>query len=239
MKKGSQRLLAALLALMLLLALIPLVRAEETEAFHAPYLCGYPDGTIRPDEPLTREALAQVLYRMMDADYLRQLGPCAGLFPDVPPSRWSYAAVSTLAQPGLMPAGADGSFYPERGVTGQMLALTLARIADTEAGRAALGPLAEGWKAQEITFEAGNGWVMGLQDGVFAPDEPLSRGQFAQIMNRLLGRLPGSADDLMVGMPLFSDNLDTKSRYFLDLQEAAAGHSFRVTDGREVWTGLG
>ena len=61
MKKGSQRLLAALLALMLLLALVPLVRAEGTEAFHVPYLCGYPDGTIRPDEPLTREALAQAL----------------------------------------------------------------------------------------------------------------------------------------------------------------------------------
>ena len=58
-------------------------------------------------------------------------------------------------------------------------------------------------------------------------------------MNRILGRTPGSLDDLMVGMPLFCDNVDTQNRYFLDLQEAAVGHSFRIIGEREVWTGLG
>lgn len=237
--KKTQRILAAVLALILLLALMPLVRAQTAEDFHAPYLCGYPDGSIRAETALTREALAQVLYRMMDAAYLEQLGLCEGCFPDVPPERWSYAAVSTMAALGILMADADGSFYPEQGVTGQMLALTLARIADTRAGREAMSALACGWKEQKITFEADNGWVMGLYDGVFAPDEPLTRGQFAAIMNRILGRTPGSLDDLMVGMPLFCDNVDTQNRYFLDLQEAAVGHSFRIIGEREVWTGLG
>lgn len=239
MKRTYQRLLAIALALVLLLWLVPLVRAQDELCFHAPYLCGYPDGTIRPEQALTREALAQALYRMMDEAYLQQLGPCGGRFADVAPDRWSYQAVSTLAYLGLLPADADGSFYPERGVTGQTLALALSRIADTEAGREALGPLADGWRAQPVTFAADNGWVMGLQDGVFTPDEPLTRAQFAQIMNRLLGRAPQTLDDLMIGMPVFSDNADTKNWYFLDLQEAAVGHSYALTDGGEAWTGLG
>lgn len=239
MKKTYQRLLAIALAVMLLLSLVPLVRAEDAADVHAPYLCGYPDGTIRPDEPLTREALAQALYRMMDAAYLDELGPCDGHFSDVAPDRWSYPAVSTLARLTLLPADADGSFYPERGVTGQELALTLARIAGMQAGVDALGDLTDGWKAQMVTFAAGYGWVMGLQDGVFTPDAPLTRAQFAQIMNRVLGRTPASLDDLMIGMPLFSDNTDTTAWYFLELQEAATDHSFRMADGHEIWTGLG
>lgn len=240
MKRIVRRVALALVGLIMAgLVLTPLARAQETQGFHPAYLCGYPDGTIRPEESLTREALAQALYRLMDAAYLEKLGPCEGTFSDVPPDRWSYRAVSTLAQLGLVMAGEDGSFCPERGVRGEELALTLVRIADTQAGRDAFGLLAERWKAQEVTFAAGCGWAAGLQDGVFAPDTALTRAQFAQIMNGLLGRTPQSLEDLLIGMPVFSDNADTRQWYFLDLQEAAAGHTYKETDGHETWTGLG
>ena len=209
------------------------------ETFHGAYLQGFPDGSIRPDAAVTRAELAEILYRMMDLDQRRELSETESVFADVPTRHWAYDAICAMAGARLMLGGSDGCFRPDDGVTGEELSIIFERVRAQETGKEALPELASGWASQEVTFAAGNGWVMGLQDGVLAPDEPLSRGQFAQIMNRLLGRAPGSADDLMVGMPLFSDNLDTKSRYFLDLQEAAAGHSFRVTDGREVWTGLG
>lgn len=239
MKKTVQRALTAGLAALLLICTATMTRAAETENVHTAYLCGYPDGSIRPERELTREALSQALYRLMDEAYLQELGETDGQFLDVAPGRWSYRAISTLARLSILPADADGRFHPTDGVTGQELALTLAAIAGSEAGNRALPALCEGWRAQKITFEAGNGWVMGLQDGVFAPDEPLTRAQFAVILNRVLERTPESLDDLMIGMPLFSDNTDTTAWYFLALQEAATEHSFTRTQSGERWTALG
>lgn len=238
MKQRIVRAAAAVLSMLLLMGLAPWASAQDAD-FHAAYLCGYPDGTIRPEEKLTREALAQALYRLMDEDFLQELQEPDGRFLDVAPSRWSYQAVCALTHLGCMTADADGRFHPTDGVTGQALALTLSAIAQSEAASAAFPALASGWIAQEITFEAENGWVMGLQDGVFAPDEPLTRAQFAAILNRILDRAPESLEDLMIGMPLFSDNADTNAWYFLPLQEAATGHSYAKKDHGERWTALG
>ena len=50
---------------------------------------------------------------------------------------------------------------------------------------------------------------------------------------------PQSLSDLLVGMPLFSDNLDTEAPYFLAMQEAAIDHTARACGDGERWTGLG
>ena len=51
-------------ALALLLSL-PNARAAASEASHLAYLTGFPDGTVRPEAPLTREQLAQALWRLL------------------------------------------------------------------------------------------------------------------------------------------------------------------------------
>ena len=51
--------------------------------------------------------------------------------------------------------------------------------------------------------------------------------------------MPQSLSDLLVGMPLFSDNLDTEAPYFLAMQEAAIDHTACVCGDGERWTGLG
>ena len=35
---------------------------------HPAYLAGFADGTMRPDAPLTREQLAQIVYRLLPED---------------------------------------------------------------------------------------------------------------------------------------------------------------------------
>ncbi len=61
-----------------------------------------------------------------------------------------------------------------------------------ESGKEALAALSSGWAAQDVTFEAGNGWVMGLHGAVFSK-QALSRAELAEILNRILGRTPQSA----------------------------------------------
>ena len=227
------RIFSALLAAALLLTLTAPARAAGT--LHPAYLTGFPDGTIRPDAPVTRAQLAVVLARL--AEPVPETAEAD--LPDVPSGHWAYAAAALACETELMNTAPDGLFHPDEPVTGPELAWTLARLSRNEAAAAVWPSLKAGWETQELSFAAGNGWIMGLEDGTFAPDAPLSRARLAQILNRLLGRTPESLDSLQIGMPLFSDNLDTDAWYFLPLQEAAVTHTAALEAGSEVWTGLG
>lgn len=235
MKRIYWRRLAAAVLLAALLA-APVLAAEEQ--YHPAYLGGFPDGTIRPEDALTREQLAQALYRLIPETRRAEL-TVPVCFSDVPPSRWSSEAVTAMVNLGVLYGTGEGAFCPETGVTGPELAAALMRAAASETAREFLPELAAGWDAQTFCFEAGGGWMMGLDGTEFAPDKPLTRGRFAEILNGLLGRTPQSLDSLLVGMPLWSDNLDTEAAYFLALQEAGTTHTAERDGEGETWTGLG
>ena len=82
-------------------------------------------------------------------------------------------------------------------------------------------------------------YLQGFPDGSIRPEKQVTRAELAEILNRILGRTPQSLSDLLVGMPLFSDNLDTEAPYFLAMQEAAIDHTACVCGDGERWTGLG
>ena len=82
-------------------------------------------------------------------------------------------------------------------------------------------------------------YLQGFPDGSIRPEKQVTRAELAEILNRILGRTPQSLSDLLVGMPLFSDNLDTEAPYFLAMQEAAIDHTARACGDGERWTGLG
>lgn len=225
-----------LLAFLLLAALR--VPCFAQEAFHGAYLQGFPDGSIRPEKQVTRAELAEILHRMMSPDARQEL-TSESAFRDVGCGHWAYEAVRTMAGLRLMLGDGNGNFRPDDGVTGEELSVILERVRAQESGKEALAALSSGWAAQEVTFEAGNGWVMGLHGAVFSREQALSRAELAEILNRILGRTPQSLSDLLVGMPLFSDNLDTEAPYFLAMQEAAIDHTARACGDGERWTGLG
>ena len=225
-----------LLALLVLAALR--VPCFAQEAFHGAYLQGFPDGSIRPEKQVTRAELAEILYRMISPDARQEL-TAESAFRDVGRNHWAYEAVRTMAGLRLMLGDGNGNFRPDDGVTGEELSVILERVRAQESGKEALAALSSGWAAQEVTFEAGNGWVMGLHGAVFSKEQALSRAELAEILNRILGRTPQSLSDLLVGMPLFSDNLDTEAAYFLAMQEAAIDHTAYICGDGERWTGLG
>ena len=225
-----------LLAFMRLAALR--VPCFAQEVFHRAYLQGFPDGSIRPEKQVTRAELAEILYRMISPD-ARQYITTESAFRDVGHDHWAYEAVRAMAGLRLMLGDAEGNFRPDDGVTGEELSIILERVRAQESGQTALFELASCWAEQEVTFAAGNGWVMGLHGAVFSKDQELSRAELAAIFNRILGRSPQSLSSFLIGMPLFTDNLDTEAPYFLAMQEAAIDHTACVCDGGERWTGLG
>ena len=184
---------AAALAAVFLALCAPCRAAEMDE--HPAYLAGFADGTMRPDAPLTREQLAQMLYRLLPED-ARKNTPRAAAYVDVAANRWSYRAVCALTELGVWSDDRQAHFVPTEAVTGAEFAETLRRAG------CCLPQLA----AAETPADA---------------DAPLSRGQAVRALNALLGRTDETA---LRGVLTWRD-VDEGSPYYADVREAANPHS--------------
>jgi hypothetical protein len=85
---------------------------------------GHPDGTFRPGDPVTRQAMAAFLWRSEGA-------PPAGsvTFSDVPADNPFRPAIAWMATSGLTTGYADGGFHPGEHVSRQASAAFLYRLA--------------------------------------------------------------------------------------------------------------
>ena len=82
---------------------LPVRAAEQT---HRAYLCGYPDGTIRPNARITRAQLACALVRLAEEPLPE---PTRVTFFDVPGDHWACTQIRQLAGLGLLPFGEGGA----------------------------------------------------------------------------------------------------------------------------------
>ena len=88
------------------------------------FASGYPNGTFRPDAPMTRAEAAALLYRA----YPDVSGDPRAPFPDVPEEHWAGAAIEALAAAGVVNGDPSGRFLPNRTVTRAELSVLLWRI---------------------------------------------------------------------------------------------------------------
>lgn len=214
---------ASILAAALLLTMQTSVLAAQT-GYHDPYLLGFPDGSIRPEEPVTREQLAQILFRLMEQRPENLQTESA--FCDLPHSRWSYEAVSALAGLGILTGGEEGRFEPGKNVSGNVLTVTMNMIAHTEQGETAFPRLAAGW----IREEKAAAQALDTEDA-------LSRAELAALLNRLLCR--ETEADHQMGSDYYRDNADRTAWYYAAVREASMWHEWKTEDGFAGWTAVG
>ena len=79
-------------------------------------MSGYPDGTFRPDAPMTREEMVSVLTRLLDGDAWRQEGR-GGFADEAYISAYAKEAVETAAAAGIVSGYPDGTFRPKGRIT--------------------------------------------------------------------------------------------------------------------------
>ncbi|MEI7885540.1 MAG: S-layer homology domain-containing protein, partial [Clostridia bacterium] len=80
-----------------------------TKAAAAGYINGYPDGTMRPDKPITREEAATII---MKINKLMENEEAASKFTDASTLAWSKGAVGSVYFSGIMNGYPNGSFQP-------------------------------------------------------------------------------------------------------------------------------
>ena len=95
---------------------------------HFAYIKGYQDGTVRPNNPLTRAQVATIYYRLL-TDLSRDLYfQETNDFTDVPDDFWACKAISTLANAGIINGFQDGTFRPNAYITRAQFAAMTARF---------------------------------------------------------------------------------------------------------------
>jgi len=80
------------------------------KAAAAGYINGYPDGTMRPDNPISREAATTII---MKINKLTENADAANKFTDASTLVWSKGAVGAVEFAGIMIGYPDGSFQPK------------------------------------------------------------------------------------------------------------------------------
>ena len=222
MKKQLRGLLCA--AVLMALMAFPARAAEQT---HCAYLCGYPDGGIRPNAPVTRAQLACALVRLADGPLPE---PERVTFFDVPSDHWACAQIGQLAGLGLLPFGDGGWFLPSAAVSWRELCSVLDMLAGSEAGREVFPALTEAWE---------NKTVLEAEQGSAAGSAAVSRAELARAINSLLSRSPDGEDAQLRAAAWYWDNQDETAWYFAELIEASVDHTCRVPNAAEQWTAIG
>ncbi len=110
-------------------------------------------------------------------------------FTDVPELSWVYQPVMFVYENELFRGISDTEFAPYDSMTRGMLVTVLHRYAGLPTPIAA-NPFtdieADMWYTEAITWAAEAGIVDGVEEGIFAPDLPISREQLATILFRYL-----------------------------------------------------
>ena len=206
---------------------------------HIAYIHGYPDGHIHPLDNITRAEAASLLYRLLREDIRLEHQTTENSFKDVPANAWYASAVSTLARLGVLSGRTPDTFAPNAPITRAEFTTICARLDQSEsAAERVFSDIGGHWAEQYILRAAALGWTRGYPDGSFRPQNSITRAEAITMINRVLGRSPGSKDDLLPGMKVWPDNPET-AWYYLSVQEATNGHSARrKADGHEKWIAL-
>ncbi len=188
----SKRILSLVLALVMVLGTFSFSLAAPSDVEGTEYekaverlmllgiITGYPDGSFKPENNITRAEFAAVALRARGLEYTAQAAK--GLptgFSDVPASHWASGYVGAAAKAGIVNGIGNGKFAPEAPVKYEEAVTMLVRALGYEVDAQAKGGYPHGYLivANEI----------GLLDEVRGiPGAPATRGMVAQMTDNAL-----------------------------------------------------
>lgn len=195
---------------------------------HYSYIVGYEDGTIRPENNITRAEVATIFYRLLTDSARSRWNTVSNSFTDVNAGSWYNTAVSTLSRMGIINGYEDGSFKPDAQITRAEFTAIATRFFDYSARyKGAFNDVASGsWYANYVQAALDMGLVDGYPDGGFHPNSSITRAEAVTIVNRVLNRVPH--EDHLLSTRVMNTWPDNRpgTWYYADMQEATNSHDY-------------
>lgn len=206
---------------------------------HFAYIVGYEDGTVRPNANISRAEVAAIFFRLLKDDVRDDNLTANSVFTDVAFGKWYNKSISTMAKIGIVKGRTANAFAPNAPITRAEFAAICSRFDRSNVEiKSDFNDISGHWAENEIRRAASLGWIQGYTDGSFKPDQNITRAEAASMINRMLHRLPETADDLLDGMIQWPDN-QPSDWYYINMQEATNSHDFKQKgEINEYWTKL-
>ncbi|WP_208715246.1 chitobiase/beta-hexosaminidase C-terminal domain-containing protein, partial [Brevibacillus parabrevis] len=206
------------------------LKGKQLYVEHPAYMVGYPNGTFQPNRILTRAEMAAML-----ASFLQETGQSVpqenGVFADVKAGHWAAASIQKVRDAGLMSGDANGLFHPEAIVTRAQMASIIAKWKNLYTAKRDL-PFADvqgHWAVWQVAAVVEQGIMKGYVDGLFHPDQGLTRAEATALFNRVTGRGPLEGMTKMI----WKDVPQTHWA-FAEIAEATMPHAaYQTADGTE------
>ena len=158
-------------------------------------ISGYPDGTFRPNNMITR---AEFVVLVNNAMGYSKSG--YAYFSDVPSHYWGRNAIQTGVAAGYISGDGNGIFRPNDPVTRQEAAAMISRILDlkqndSRAYRYTDSYAISNWAKGVVGAVSEAGIMAGYPDGSFGPNKVLTRAEAVLALDKTVNYKPGDKEE--------------------------------------------
>ncbi|MBE9156930.1 S-layer homology domain-containing protein [Nodosilinea sp. LEGE 06152] len=176
-------------------------------------IAGFPDGTFRPADPMTRAEFATQLAQLFNLPLERSRLGEETFYTDMTPNHWAYGNVQQAVQMGFLSGYPDGTFLPDQTVSRIHVIVALANgllLKSSRSATTALKPYSDQnqvppWALAPLVAATEAGLVVNYPDrNQLAPNRLASRAEVAVMLHRALvytGTLQDVPFPYVVGLP--------------------------------------
>ena len=203
LKKSSKRFVSIVLAIAMILTMVPFAAfADETTASDLDghwaenvitewmdygIINGYEDGTIRPNNKITRAEMTAMLDRVMDYQTKAD-----NTFSDLGDS-WYTDVILKANAAGVISGYPDGTVKPDATITRQEAVAMFSRVLSLDTKNAPEATFTDnadvaGWAKDAVNAMAAADYIHG-SDGQFRPNDGITRAEVVTILNNIFDKL--------------------------------------------------
>lgn len=150
-------------------------------------LSGYEDGTMKPENSITRAEIAAVLSKAFGATENASLGG----YPDVSSREWYYNVMAKAVKMQIFTGDNNGYLNPNNPITREETAVVIAKAFElSNSGEDVLARFADEdmvseWAVPYVSALVENGYMSGNEKNELNPKGNITRAEFAQIMSNI------------------------------------------------------
>ena len=193
---------------------------------------GYPDGTFKPGNSITRGQAAAIITKMIGLDTTNVKNPG---FKDVSTANGYYKAIAAMAQEGIINGYGDGRYGPNDLIKRGQMASILVKAFDLPREVPNIYPFEDIWNSQSHRSNILIIYQLGITSGTspttFSPNAAITRGQAAKMLRATEEAKPTR----MVTLEASDFNWSRISRVVYDKSNEGLFKSIEV-DGKEGYT---
>lgn len=163
-----------------------------TDLIQAGFISGYPDGTFRPDNPVTRAEFLKILTSVLGIVPVFSEG---SQFSDVGPDDWYFGYVMAAVSMGIVSGYPEGTFKPNAPITREESSKIVVKAQGVDEAKVNVNSvlasikdasLISDWAKPFVAAAVANELMKGDPSGDFRPKDQITRAEAATIASRMV-----------------------------------------------------